>query len=269
MKTLKYVETASVFAAGLLALGLTPIAGAADINVVNHSFEDISGESPTGEFTFGALNGWDVYESSVGQTSNGDGPDYYAGTLTPDLDGGGPDYVFITDGAPDGDRVGIAFNEASTGNGGEYGMVQTITTDQLQAFTTYTLTVEVINIASGTAQSNTFFNLEGFPGYRIDLLAGGVVLASDNNTLAGSIPEGGVMTSSFDFATGADHDQLGEDLGIRLVNLNEVDTTDATTTAADLEVDFDNVRLSAVAVPEPASAALLAAGVLLLGRRRR
>ena len=248
---------------GLLAFAPAGPAEAVDINVVNHSFEDITGESPFNEFTFGALNGWDLYESSINQTSFGDGPDYYIGTLTPQPG------VNITGGAPDGDRVGIAYNTAETGGGGEYGLQQTITTDQLQAFTQYTLQVEAINIASGTALSGEFFNLAGFSGYRVALMAGGVEIAFDDNTLAGSIIDGGFATSTIVFETGAGHAQLGQDLGIRLVNLNIIDTTDATTTAADLEVDFDNVRLSAQAVPEPGTSALLGLGGLLIARRRR
>ena len=37
---------------------------------------------------------------------------------------------------------------------------------------------------------DVFFDLSGFPGYAVQLLAGGVVVAEDHNTLAGSIPEG-------------------------------------------------------------------------------
>lgn len=254
---------------GVLAMGSAQTAAATAITVVNHSFEDIAGESPVNEFTFGPLNGWGLYESSVGQTSGGDGPSYFVGTLTPTVTVSAPDLEFIPAGATDGSRVGIAFNRAAVGGGGEYGMVQTITTDQLQALTQYTLQVDIINIASGTAVSNAFFNLAGFPGYRVDLMAGGVAIASDNNTLAGSIPEGGALTSTLIFETGIDHLQLGQDLGIRLVNLNVIDTTDGTTTAADLEVDFDNVRLNAVPIPEPGSMALLGSGALLAVRRRR
>lgn len=238
-------------------------AAAADITVVNHSFEDITDESPFNEFTFGELNGWDLYESSINQTSMGDGPDYYIGTLNDQSED------FITGVAPDGVRVGIAFNNANTGGGGEYGMQQTITTDQLQAFTRYTLQVEIINIDSGTATNNEFFNLAGFPGYRVALMAGGVEIDFDDNSLAGTIIEGGHATSTLIFETGASHAQLGQDLGIRLVNLNVVDTTDIDTTAADLEVDFDNVRLSTEAIPEPSSLILLGLGGLLILNRRR
>ncbi|MBX2851560.1 MAG: PEP-CTERM sorting domain-containing protein [Phycisphaeraceae bacterium] len=261
----RFINKTAVISAstGLFALASAGAAAAADINVVNHSFEDITGETPFNEFTFGPLNGWDLYESFVGQTDGGDGPGYYIGTLNDQAE------EFITGVAPDGVRVGIAFNNANTGGGGEYGLQQTISTDQLQAFTRYTLQVEIINIDSGTAISNEDFNLAGFPGYRVALMAGGVEIDVDDNSLAGSIIEGGHATSTIIFETGATHAQLGQDLGIRLVNLNVVDTTDATTTAADLEVDFDNVRLSTEVVPEPGTLALLGLGGLLIARRRR
>lgn len=254
------ISRAAVLSCGVLFAG---VAGALPITVVNHSFEETTGSVLLfNEFSFGPFVGWDLYESSGGQTSGGAGPDYYVGTLEPT---GG---VFITAGATDGDRVGIAYNTAASGGGGEYGLVQTITTDQLQPMTRYTVTVDVINIASGTAVNNAFFNLAGFPGYRIDLLAGGVAIASDS-TSAGIPIEGGYATATLVFETGVSHSQLGQDLGIRLVNLNVVDTTDATTTAADLEVDFDNVRLDAVPVPEPKSLAVLViAGLVVVSRRR-
>lgn len=157
-------------------------------------------------------------------------------------------YAFFPAGAPFGQRLGIAFNDAGTGDEGEYGMQQTLTLT-LQPDTAYTLRVEIGNIASGTAENGGFFNLDGFPGYRVDLLAGGVVVAQDDNTLFGAIPEGEFATSTVAFTTGAAHPQLGQNLGIRLVNLNEVDPS---APAADLEVDFDQVRLNyAPAVPGP------------------
>ena len=139
----------------------------------------------------------------------------------------------------------------------------------LQANTNYSLQVAIGNIASATSSNGTFFDLDGFPGYRVDLLAGGVVIADNNNSLAGSIPEGQFGTSTVAFSTGAAPAQLGQPLGIRLVNLNIVDLL---FTDSDLEVDFDNVNLSAVAIPLPAALTLLSpilGGMILLRRRRR
>jgi hypothetical protein len=230
------------------------------VTVINPSFEDISGETIVNEFTFGPLNGWDLYDPN-GITGGGAGNTFFIGTLTPN-----PPVYFI-EGAPDGDRVGIAFNFFGSGNLGEYGMQQTLS-DTLQPNTHYNLQVEIGNIASGTGVNGQSFVLDGFPGYRVELLAGDQVIAQDNNTLAGSIPEGEFLTSSIEFTSGLTHAQMNELLGIRLINLNQVDSAFPN---ADLEVDFDHVRLTAVsAVPEPT--ALIPLSILaatLLARRKR
>ena len=241
---------------------------AAPIAVVNPGFEDISGEFVFNEFTFGAQNGWDLYDPA-NVTNGGAGNTFYIGTLTPfEADPVGAPGVFtnIPNGAPEGQRVGIAFDFANGRGLGEYGFEQTLAAT-LAANTRYTLTVDVINIASGTARSGDFFNLSGFPGYRIELLAGGVVVAADTNSLAGGLGDGGVATSSVVLTTEGNPLALGQNLAIRLVNLNVIDPN---ALAADLEVDFDNVRLDAVSVPLPPTLPVLAvacAGLLL--RRRR
>ncbi len=236
------------FCLSLLALFAMPcVTGsrfvvATPVTVVNAGFEDISGESIVNQFTFGALNGWDLYDPN-GITSQGNGPTFFVGTLAPvepDPIGMPGVYSFFTEGAPEGDRVGIAFNFFGSGGEGEYGLAQTLI-ETLQPYTTYTLQVDIGNIASGTSSGGQFFNLDGFSGYRVDLLGGNEVIAQDNNSLFGSIAEGEFVLSTFTFSTGADHPRLGEPLGIRLVNINEVDPTAPN---ADLEVDFDNVRLS-------------------------
>lgn len=228
------------------------VASAAPVAVVNPGFEDISGESPFNEFTFGPLIGWDLYDPGA-ITDGGDGPTYYIGTLTPfepDPVGMPGVYANFPDGAAEGQRVGIAFNFAGSGGEGEYGFVQTLSAT-LQASTVYTLEVEIGNIASATAMSGQFFDLDGFPGYRVDLMAGGVVLASDNNALGGSIPEGEWATSTVSLTTGASPTQEGEDLAIRLVNLNVVDPMFP---GANVEVDFDDVRLDAAPADCPGDA---------------
>ncbi len=208
------------------------------------------------------MNGWDLYDPGA-ITGGGAGGTFFIGTLTPTAP------TFFTSGAPEGQRVGIAFNYFGSGGLGEYGMQQTLV-ETLQPNTVYSLDVEIGNIASGTAQNGTFFDISGFPGYRVDLLAGGVILAQDNNSLAGSIPEGEFAATNVSFTTGSTHAQLGQALQIRLVNLNVVD---AGAPNADLEVDFDNVRLdaSAASVPEPAGFLITAVGLgaVLCGRRRQ
>lgn len=219
---------------GWLALAAAG-AGAAPLTVANPSFEDTTGTTIFNEFSFGPPPGWELYQFGV-DTNGGVGPTFFVGTLNPSITG--------------------------SGGAGEYGLRQTLSAT-LQPNTVYTLQVAVINIASGTAVSGDFFDLSGFPGYRVDLLAGGSVLASDNNTLA--IPEGGIATSTVTFTTGSTHLLLGQLLGIRLVNLNQ------DVPGSDLEVDFDLVRLDATPIPEPwpLGALATAAGLASLLRRRR
>jgi hypothetical protein len=89
--------------------------------------------------------------------------------------------------------------------------------------------------------------------YRIDLLAGSTVLASDSSQ---SIAPDEWKTSTVTYTT-QPGDPLGQPLEIRLVNL--------ATPGEGAEVDFDNVRLDASAVvPEPVSAMLIAVGVIAI-----
>jgi len=246
--------------------------------VVNPGFEDISGESVVNEFTFGPLNGWDLYDPGA-ITGGGAGGVYFLGTLTPfESDPIGQPGVFVNfpDGAPEGQRLGIAFNFFGSGGGGEWGFEQVLV-DTLQPNTAYTLQVDVGDIASGTAMSGQNFVLDGFPGYRVEMRAGGELVAADDNTLAATLADGEFMTSTVAFTTGSEPLPQSGVLSIRLVSLN---TVDPDFPASDLEVDFDNVRLdaSAAAVPVPALAAksrgtllvaLLSAGSVLVLRRSR
>ncbi|MBM4112771.1 MAG: hypothetical protein FJ253_05260 [Phycisphaerae bacterium] len=240
----------SASSALLGALGAISPALAESLPIVNAGFEDNSVGIPFNEFTFGPPAGWSLHDPN-GITNGGAGGTYYVGTLTPfepDPIGNPGVYANFPDGAAEGIRVAIAFNFAGSGGQGEYGLVQTLG-DTLQAHTRYTLRVEIGNIASGTAMNGQFFDLDGFPGYRVDLLAGGSMIAQDLNTLAGAIAEGEFATSTVVFSSGASHAQMGQPLGIRLVNLNVVDPIDP---GADLEVDFDHVRLDAVSTLDPA-----------------
>lgn len=214
-----------------------------NVDVVNPSFEDITGEDPFNEFTFGPLPGWDLYDPA-GITNGGAGSSFFIGTLTPGEVASQPGTIQnFPGGVTDGERVAIAFNFAGTGDAGEYGIQQTLAST-LRSDTLYTLSVDIGNIATGIAQSGQTFSLDGNPGYRVDLLAGDTVIASDNSTLTGAIAEGEFGTSVVTFQAEADYEHLGQTLSIRLVNLNE---TALVPTGNDLEIDFDNVRLTATA----------------------
>lgn len=240
-------------------LCLAAPASAVTITVANAGFEDTSGQNASFEFTFGQPAGWNFHDPG-GVIPN-------SGTFTGTLEPNGVDFFNTT--APEGVKVAILFNSGSEGEG-EYGYVQTLA-DTLQANTQYALSVEVGNIAAGTSQNAGFFNLDEFPGYRVDLLAGGVVVAQDDNSL--TIAEGEFATANVLLNVGAAHPQLGQPLGIRLVNLNVIPDGYTQATSPDLEVDFDDVVLTATPVPEPASAVLLMVGAaalaLALWRLRR
>lgn len=235
------------------------------IAIANHSFEDTTGLPPSDEFFFGVNPGWTSYDPSGIAGNNAGSNDIFTGTL--DLAPGSP--WFNGDTAPDGDLVAIMFGFGNSGSAGagEYGLEQTLTGTALAAHTTYTLEVEVGNIAEGST-NGTFFALGGFPGYRIEILAGGVVIADDNDLL--SIAEGEFMTSVVSFTTGGVDAQLGQELAIRLVNLNQIPAGNNPAAPFDLEVDFDNVRLDATMVSEPMTLAMMGLGVVLVaGMRRR
>ncbi|QDU90954.1 hypothetical protein Pla175_43680 [Pirellulimonas nuda] len=215
----------------------------APLPIVNAGFEDTTGSAVHfNEFSFGALPGWELYDDPAGLIGAGASDPFYVGTLEPQPAPGMPgQFINFPAGAPEGVRVAIAYNRAGSDGQGGYGLQQTLVGTPLQPYRTYTLRVEVGNIASGQALSGEFFDLSGFPGYRIDLLAGGAPIASDMSLLSGSIPEGEFATSTVVFSAAPSDPRLGLDLGLRLVNLNQVDPLAPT---ADLEVDFDNVRLS-------------------------
>ncbi|MEZ6096705.1 MAG: PEP-CTERM sorting domain-containing protein [Pirellulaceae bacterium] len=246
----------SIFLAFFLSACLNSPARADLIPIANHSFEDTTGQSTFNEFTFGTPAGWSLYDPNGITSSAG----IFPGTLMPN------GVEFFNSLAPDGDRVAILFNSSREGDG-EYGFEQSLSLS-LTAFTSYSLSVEVGNIASGFATNGQFFNLDEFPGYRVELLAGGTVIASDANSL--NIPEGVYATSTVNFVTGATHVHLGETLSIRLVNENLIPSGFTQATSPDLEVDFDNVRLDVTAVPEPTSIWLFACSFgLMFSRRKR
>lgn len=237
--------------------GLPAAVQSAPLAIVNAGFEDTSGQSTFNEFTFGTPVGWGIHDPN-GLIHD---PDIFPGTLQPN------GVEFFNSAAPEGSRVGILFNRGQR-DAGEYGFFQTLG-DTLQANTRYELNVEVGNIGSGTAVSGEFFDLSGFPGYRIDLLAGNSVIAQDLNSLL--IPEAEFLTATLKVDIGAFHANLGEALGIRLVNLNVTPGGGDPENPPDLEVDFDDVRLdaTALAIRAPASMSIFALGLGAIFLRRR
>ena len=244
--------------------GLARSAAAVPVAIVNPGFEDDF--TPVGCFSVLTPNGWTPYDPNGLLDGNLDA----LGVIDP------AGTSFFPAGAPEGVNVALEFLSGDL-DGGPVGLSQ-ILGDTLQANTTYTLTVQVGNIASGTGPPPCdvfgFFDLDNFPGYQVQLLAGGTVLAEDDNSLAGSIPEGEFRLSTLQAVIGGDPPQLGAPLEIRLINLNQI----ATPEHPGNEVDFDDVQLStetnASAVPAMSTwslAALVAiltiAGMLVLLKR--
>lgn len=136
------------------------------------------------------------------------------------------------DGVSERENVGYAYATDEFGSG-EVGLFQELDTI-LAENTQYTLQVDVGN---PTGIDLFGSNFTGFPGYRVELLAGDTILASEQNNLF--IEEGIFVTSTVTFTTTADNTYLGENLGIRLVNVLQ---------GPGLQVDFDNVRLTSEAI---------------------
>lgn len=219
--------TAICAAINIAAITKTHTANAASLSIVNAGFEEpIIGE---GDFTTNVLPGWTLYDpSNLTSASIGIGEPIY-GAYNPTAD------VYFNE-APEGNNVGYVYLTYPPGSG-PVGISQTLTS-LLTANTKYTLQVEIANIPP----VNGFTILDGFPGYAIQLLAGGTLLTQDFNSL--SIIEGAFVTSSISYTTSANNPNLGQALEIRLLNILESDG---------IEINFDNVKLDATQIPEPAS----------------
>ncbi|MEM1167233.1 MAG: hypothetical protein AAGI30_13195 [Planctomycetota bacterium] len=222
-----------VLTAGALALGTTATAGAAPIPIANAGFE--ADFALDGTFPVGPVADWLAFDPD---TVLGGFANNFTGVINPT----GSDCFNQAD-APEGRNAALIFldNPASIGLG-PVGLRQQLGA-QLQPNTTYTLIVEVGNIAScaGLPPFDTLgvFDLDGFPGYAVQVLAGGQVVAEDFNTLADEIPEGEFRTSIVGLVVRDTHPHLNGELEIRLINLNLEDTPEA----PGVEVDFDDVRL--------------------------
>lgn len=198
----------------------TLVASAESITVANASFEQPT--TPANSFiTTGPPTSWVRYGSiNDGLRS--------VGVLNPNTT------LLYLDSVPHGSNVGVVFLIDNNGNHAQFnnspaGLEQTLTAT-LQTNSKYTLKVYVGNINQDTPA--TPFQFIGFPNYRIELLAGGVVIASDNNSLAPG--EGRFLLSTVTATIGATHAQANQAIGIRLLNFNS---------AVGIEVNFDSISL--------------------------
>ena len=133
--------------------------------------------------------------------------------------------------APEGQNV--LYTENAVGDAG--GVTQVLT-ETFAANTDYTLTAEV---------GNSWYYY--FAGYSVQLLAGGTVIAEDNDTLWPDYMKWATSTVQYSYDS-ADSALVGQPLEIRLLNLglDKDNPTDNT-----VGVEFDNVTLSYEAGAEP------------------
>lgn len=201
------------------------------IPIVNPGFEDPI--LADGGFTLEPPTGWTAY--------NPDGlfpvnpivdPTVAPTTITSNIDAFNPTLDYYPNGIPEGENVGNVSLVQAPGSG-IAGLAQTLDT-VLAANTKYTLMVDV-----GSAVGDFLgFDLTGSPGYRVELLAGDTVLAAEQNNVF--FKDGTFETSTVTFTATPDNLYLGQNLGIRLINILQ---------GPGVEVDFDNVRLNAQVIP--------------------
>ena len=206
----------------IIGLALPFASGAAPIVITNAGFELPA--IPAGAFqTVSAPPGWTEFGSiNFGNRT--------IGVLHPATT------ALYSDPAPDGNNVGVIFLISQQNS--PSGMFQQLGTN-LQARTRYTLLTEVGNITNDPTPPNNF-DFSGFPGYRIELLAGTNVVAMDDNSLLP--PEGTFLTSTVTVTTAQSPPGIGEPLIIRLTNLDQ---------APGIEVNFDALQLNAETLPTP------------------
>ncbi|PAW63805.1 MAG: hypothetical protein B9S38_17005 [Verrucomicrobiia bacterium Tous-C4TDCM] len=132
-----------------------------------------------------------------------------------------PDTGDFTAQAPEGTNVGYVY-----GGVVDAGMSQVLTAT-FQADASYTLTVKVGN-------SLTY----AYDGYRVQLLAGGTLLAEDNNTLTPAPDAFVTATVNYAYNAGLHAGLVGQALEIRLLGKGQSGDTQG-------ETEFDDVQLTA------------------------
>ncbi len=188
----------------VLTVTVTASAELLDIPVTNAGFEDpVLAED---DWTWVDVPGW----TPVG----GEAPGVWHVTST--------DFDPVV--APEGQNV--LYTENAVGDGA--GVAQVLT-ETFAANTNYTLAVEV---------GNSYYYY--FAGYSVQLLAGGTVIAEDNDTLWPDYMTWATSTVQYTYDS-ADSALVGQPLEIRLLNLglDKDSPTDNT-----VGVEFDNVTLS-------------------------
>jgi autotransporter-associated beta strand protein len=222
MKTNSHNPIPWLLASGLLA-GSAAWA-AVPVTITNPGFEEPVLED--GDVHTGTIPGWSGFNGGaiavLNPTSSGD----------------------LTAQAPEGENVGVV-----TGSADENGFAQTLASAFI-ADADYALTLKV---------ANTKFTA-GFPGYRVQLVAGGTVIAEDDNSQ--TVAEDGVVTSTVNYTYDvADAALVGQPLEVRLLSKG---------LSAGTEVAFDDAQLTVtllnpLAVPGGPYAVFVGGSLLLNG----
>lgn len=197
----------------------TTAARSASIPITNASFETPA-QSPMGTFASLTPPGWSIYD-----------PDGISGDESVDFGVWWPTGFFdYAGGAQDGLQVGVVYVDLPTGTG-VTGLRQTLPA-VLTPNTRYSFEVWV-----GDPTDNSGAELAGFPGYRVELVAGEHAVVADDDT---ATQEGQLRPARATLPIGTVHPGLGAPLEIRLLNRNA---------AAGAEVDFDLVSVEATPAP--------------------
>ncbi|MDO8188271.1 hypothetical protein Q5424_13700 [Conexibacter sp. JD483] len=171
------------------------------------------------------VSGWDFWDprklvAPVADPFSGQAT--VLGTWTP------PREAYPTTGVPEGSAVGFVYVAGGPGRG-ELGLRQQ-TRLRLTAGTRYILEVAIGNPRSDDVRG---FSVGGFPGYRIELRAGGHLLAKEVDRVKPA--DGSFAETAIAYTARARDRGLGARIEIRLVNRNA---------RVGAEVDFDSVRLA-------------------------
>lgn len=196
--------------------------GGRTIAVANHGFEQDA--VATGMFNDKLTpQGWtllDVTPPIIGLDYNSRGVLNPTGT------------TLYANGAPEGVNVALIFLWRAQTNGTPIGIAQE-TAEVIAASTQYTLRVRVGNI---NGEPGFPYDLDGFPGYRVELRAGSAVLATES---ALAPADGAFAESVLVHTIGVDDPAIGQKLGVALFNQNGPNG---------IEVNFDDVRIDAIEV---------------------
>jgi len=202
----------------LLAVVLSTSAGAVEITIVNPGFEDPAlNDGQRTLFTTGWQEGW--YDLTSSDPNAWGGIPWAGGAINPNAAYGYGGF------APEGENVAFTTSDAGYDDG-----LRQILQATLQAGMTYELSALVGN--------PSVYNGGTTADYRIELVAGGIVVAMES----GPSPANDTYwtTASLSFTPDGSHPQLGKLLEIRLI---------AVDLANYYEVNFDDIRLNAYSDP--------------------